>query len=154
MPRGRPWAPLSNRHEAALFRAMVFTCALCAMACGNGRVTALKVENVDGARALLAAHNPQRAALVDRLKVEQALCVDCFPEDLRSQVTRGSRSLRVDEIGDEARQSVWHRAAVGDGYIVEWAGADEASSLSNVGTIMTANNDNDNVKLTADEDPS
>lgn len=141
-------ARLSNRHGAALFRAMVFTCALYAMACGNGRVTApgkftLTVENVDGARALLAAHNPQRAALVDRLKVEQALCVDCFPEDLRSQVTRGSRSLRVDEIGDEARQSVWHRAAVGDGYIVEWAGADEASSLSNVGTIMTANNDND-----------
>ena len=74
---------------------MVFACAFCRLwrpeVKGGARRTTGKClltdENVDGARALLNMAHPDGAAHTPKLEVGQHLCLECFGEELRAQVT-------------------------------------------------------------------
>jgi hypothetical protein len=128
---------------------MVFSCALCAMVNGRSRIDGvgkftIKDANLVAVKALLAVKHPESNEHVECLTAEKILCLDCFPEDLRQQVTRlrnKKRTVGTFLVGQAA--TVWAdpfmkhgkviSLAPGGMHVVEWDlpdGTTESTTLS------------------------
>ena len=123
---------------------MVFVCSLCsAITPGKGRRLVGKcrvtADNLPAAQNLLwGALEAEAVPHVAALKEGDTLCLQCFPEELREQVTtrvQGKQVVGTSHVGQPAADWTSGEMRLGTvvdfvlspaGYLVQWAGADGA----------------------------